>query len=163
MRTLVSLDSGRTLVPFRGSFDNKTAALAGYIAVKHMGYWADVLVSEGCAGALQQRADAALSILLQAAGPGVTGATLHAKAIAALKPYGLHPVLSRSVGNRIGLSDNEGGALTADSQDTLNPGDTYTLQVGAHDANGGAFASAMVAVTPKGCDLLLRSPAPAIS
>jgi Xaa-Pro aminopeptidase len=163
VRTLVSLDGGRTLVPFRGSFDSKTPALAGYIAVKHMGYWADVLVSEGCAPDLQQRADAARSILLQAVGPGVTGATLHAKATAALKPYGLHPVLSRSVGNRIGLSDNEGGALTADSQDTLIPGDTYTLQVGAHDATGGAFASAIVAVTPKGCELLLRSPAPAIS
>ena len=43
----------------------------------------------------------------------------------------------------------------------LWPGDPRnTLHVGAHDfATGGAFASAMIAITPKGCDLIHRSPA----
>jgi hypothetical protein len=86
---------------------------------------------------------------------------LHAKALAALKPFALHPVLSGSVGHRIGLSLNEGGALTRDSRHALAAGDVYTLRVGAHDpASGGAFASALIAITPKGIDLLHRSSAP---
>jgi hypothetical protein len=76
-----------------------------------------------------------------------------------LKPYALHPVLSGSVGNRIGYSQDEGGHLTCDSPDMLRIGDTFSLHVGAHDAGGGAFASAMIAITPKGYDLLHRSTA----
>jgi Xaa-Pro aminopeptidase len=160
VRTLASHDGGRTLVPFGGSFERAPGPLAGYIAVKHMGYWADMFVSEG-ADALQARAQAGLDALLQAAAPGVTGAALHAKAIEALKPYSLHPVLSESVGNRVGLSLDEGGALTSGSSHVLAPGDVYALRVGAHEAaSGGAFASAMIAMTPKGYDLLHRSPAP---
>jgi Xaa-Pro aminopeptidase len=161
VRTLMSLDSGRTLVPFRGSFDAKAGTLAGYLAVKHMGYWADVFVSAG-PRELQQRADAALAALLQAAGPGAKASALHAKATEALKPYALHPALTGSVGNRIGLDENEGGALTRDGNDTMTAGDVYSLQVGAYDAaTGGAFASALVAITSKGSELLLRSPAAA--
>jgi hypothetical protein len=68
-------------------------------------------------------------------------------------------VLSGSVGNRIGLSLDEGGSLTQDGHDVLAAGDVYTLHVGAYDvADGGAFASALIAVTDKGYDLIHRSP-----
>jgi hypothetical protein len=156
VRMLASHDGGRTLVPFRGSFDRKPGALAAYIAVKHMGYWADAFVGEG--HALQPGVDAALDAVIAAACAGVTGATLHAKAIDALMPHALHPALSGSVGNRIGLSADEGGRLTRDGADALKVGDTYTLQVGAQDATGGAFAAAMIAITPGGIDILHRIP-----
>jgi hypothetical protein len=158
VRMLMSHDGGRTLVPFRGSFGRTASPLAAYVAVKHMGYWADTFVSEG--HALQSRVEQALDAVLASAGAGVTGAALHAKALNVLKPYALHPVLSGSVGNRIGYSPDEGGRLTRDSADMLRNGDTYSLQVGANDASGGAFASAMVAITPNGCDLLNRSATP---
>jgi len=157
VRMLTSHDGGRTLVPFRGLFERAPGPLAAYVAVKHMGYWADVFVSEG--HTLQPRVEATLDAVLAAAAAGVTGRALHAKAIDALKPEALHPALSASVGNRIGFSPDEGGRLTSDSTDMLKMGDIYSLQVGARDASGGAFASAMIAVTAEGPDLLHRSPA----
>jgi Xaa-Pro aminopeptidase len=155
---LTSHDGGRTLVPFSGSLGRAPGALAAYIAVKHMGYWADAFVSEG--HALQPAVESALDAILASAGPGVMGSVLHAKAIEALNSHALHPALSGSVGNRIGYSPDEGGRLTQDSADMLKIGDTYSLRVGAHDAGGGAFASAMVAITSKGYDLVHRSTAP---
>jgi Xaa-Pro aminopeptidase len=162
VRTLVSLDGGRTLVPYSGTFGKGTDALAGYVAVKHMGYWADAFVSAGDRTAdVQQRANAALDAVLQSTAPGASAAALHAKALDALKPLALHPMLSGSIGNRVGLSLDEGFALTRDASHTLAPGDVYALHIGAHDpARGGAFASAIVVITAKGYDLIHRSTAP---
>jgi Xaa-Pro aminopeptidase len=87
-------------------------------------------------------------------------ADLHAKAIAELGSFALHPVLGGSVGHRIGLSSDEGGALRADSNHALAPGEVYTFQVGAHDPiSGGAVISAMVAITATGAETLHCSPA----
>jgi len=128
--------------------------------LKHMGYWADTFESAGNGiTGVQRRTDEALDALLRAARPGAKAAALHGHAIDIIKPYTLHPVLSGSVGNRIGLSLDEGGRLTQDRDDVLSLGDVYTLHVGAYDvAEGGAFASAMIAVTDKRYDLIHRSP-----
>jgi Xaa-Pro aminopeptidase len=159
VRTLVSLDGGRTLSPFRGAFAAGTDPLLGYIAVKHMGYWAELFVSAAAAPSdMARRAEAGLEAALRAAGPGVRAGAIHAAAIAALGGHPLHPALSGSVGRRIGLSSNEGGELRADSRHTLNPGDVYALHVGAHDERaGGAIASAMIVLTGRGCNVLIRS------
>jgi hypothetical protein len=45
VRTLVSLDRGRTLVPYRGRFEKKDGPLLAYLAVKVMGYWADRFIT----------------------------------------------------------------------------------------------------------------------
>jgi hypothetical protein len=60
VRMLSSLDGGRTFSPFRGSFEKTAKSLAAYVAVKHMGYWADTFVSAGngipaCSGAPTRR------------------------------------------------------------------------------------------------------------
>jgi Xaa-Pro aminopeptidase len=161
VRTLVSFDGGRTLSPFRGTFDIKSDPLVGYIAVKHMGYWADMFVSAASTpSALQPRVEAALEAMLQAAGPGVQAADVHAKAVEQLGSFALHPVLEGSVGHRIGLSLDEGGVLRADNSYALASGEVYTLQVGAQDLmSGGAIVSAMVAITTKGAETLHCSPA----
>ena len=161
VRTLVSFDGGRTLEPFRGTFDTQSDPLVGYIAVKHMGYWADIFVSAaGVPSELQPRVEAALEAMLQSAAPGVAAAELHGKAMAQLGGLALHPVLGGSVGHRIGLSPDEGGDLCDDSSHALAPGEVYTLRVGAHDpVTGGALISAMIAITDKGADVLHCSPA----
>jgi Xaa-Pro aminopeptidase len=161
VRTLVSFDGGRTLAPFRGTFDTTSDPLVGYIAVKHMGYWADMFVSAASAPSeVQPRVEAALEAMLQAAGPGVLASDLHAKAVEQLGSFVLHPVLGGSVGHRIGLSPDEGGALRADSDHALAPGEVYTLQVGAYDPiSGGALVSALVAITASGAEALHCSPA----
>jgi Xaa-Pro aminopeptidase len=160
-RTLVSFDEGRTLAPFRGAFAPKFAAkrLLGYIAVKHRGYWAESFVAAADRpGALQERVEAGLNAALRRAAPGVSAAALFAAASEPLGEAALHPVLGGSVGRRIGLSANEGGELKRDASHVLAAGDVYALHVGTADAESGTIASAMVAITPKGCELMLRSP-----
>ena len=160
VRTLVSFDGGRTLAPFRGSLEAKSDSLVGYIAVKHRGYWADMFVTAAAgASAVQQRVRAGLDAVLRSANPGVTAASLHAKAIEQLGGLPLHPVLSGSIGHRIGLSLNEGSELTNDGHHTLKPGEVYTLHVGAYEpASGGALTSAMIAITANGSEILHHSP-----
>jgi Xaa-Pro aminopeptidase len=161
VRTLVSFDGGRTLAPFRGAFapKSKDAPLFGYIAVKHRGYWAEAFVSAADPPSdIRQRARAGLEAALRVAGPGISAADLHAKAIEPLGAHPLHPVLSGSIGRRIGFSPNEGGELRHDARHVLAAGDVYALHVGASDPqNRGAIASAMVTITPKGCEVLVRS------
>ena len=160
VRTLTSFDGGRTLAPFRGAFEGKPDPLVAYIAVKQMGYWAESFVSAGAGkGDLRKRAQAGLDAVLRAATPGAGAGELHARAIAALGSHALHPALSGSIGRRIGLSLSEGGELTRDSRHALRPAEVYALHVGVHDpAAGGAFASAMIAMTANGSELLHRSP-----
>jgi Xaa-Pro aminopeptidase len=162
VRTLVSFDRGRTLAPFRGTFETKSDPLVGYIAVKHMGYWADMFVSAASTPSdLQRRTQATLEAMLQSAGPGVRASDLHAKAVAQLGDHVLHPILGESVGHRIGLSPDEGGALRSDSGHALAPGEVYSLHVGAHDpVTGGVLISAMIAITENGSEILNRSLAP---
>jgi Metallopeptidase family M24 len=162
VRTLVSFDGGRTLAPFRGAFEPKPEAtpLLGYIAVKHRGYWAESFV---CAAdppsPVLERSQAGLAAALRSAAPGISAADLHAKATEPLGGSPLHPVLSGSVGRRIGFSSNEGSELRHDARHVLEPGDVYALHVGTSDPQaGGAVASAMVAITPTGCEVLVRSP-----
>jgi hypothetical protein len=162
VRTLVSFDGGRTLAPFRGAFEAKSDPLVGYLAVKHAGVWGDMFVTAASRSSdVQERARAALDAAIAAAKAGTRANALHAKAVEQLGKQAPHPMLSGSIGHLIGLSLDEGGALTAEATHTLAPGDVYTLHVGAHDpASGGAFASAAIAITATGADLLHRSPAP---
>jgi len=160
----VSFDGGRTLAPFRGAFEpqaDRQAGMAAYIAVKHMGYWADLFVTgTRRASEVERRTQVGLSVLLELAKPGAAAPDLYAKVIGALAPYTLHPVLSGSVGRRIGFSLNEGGEIRGDSRHALKPGEVYSLAVGACDPQtGGALSSAMVAITATGSELLHLSPA----
>jgi Xaa-Pro aminopeptidase len=162
VRTLVSFDGGRTLAPYRGDFPppDAHANLAGYIAVKHMGYWVDDFVTGvKIRSAVLQQSRAALRSILERARPGATASELHATAMAALQPYALHPVLSGSVGRRIGFSLNEGGEIRGDSTHRLKPGEVYSLHAGAVDAaTGGALVSAMIEIDEKSYTLLHLSP-----
>jgi Xaa-Pro aminopeptidase len=159
VRTLVSLDGGRTLTPFRGTFETRSEPFLGYTAVKHMGYWAELFVSAAePTSDVARRAEASLATVLHSAAPGLVASDLFAKAIQALGARPLHPALGGSIGRRIGLSSNEGNELRHDSRDILKAGEVYALHVGAHDAEaGGAIASAMIAIASKGCEVLVSS------
>ncbi len=161
VRTLVSLDGGRTLVPFQGRFETCAGPLVGYIAVKVLGYWADmfVTVGDGPKSAAERAATAALSALIASVRPGVPASDLHAKAAAALAPYKLHPVLGGSVGHGIGLALHEGAEFTAAANAALIEDGVYALQVGVAAASAGhAVVSAIVRATAKGAEVLARSP-----
>jgi Xaa-Pro aminopeptidase len=160
VRTLISLDGGRTLVPYQGRFEKKAGPLVGYLAVKTMGYWADLFVtaSDRAAPAFQ-RAEAALETLIANVQPGARAGELYAKTINALAPFPLHPVLSGSVGHGIGLSLNEQPELCAQADAALVEDGVYTLQLGVADAEAGnVLVSAIVRATAKGPEVLARSP-----
>jgi Xaa-Pro aminopeptidase len=160
VRTLVSLDGGRTLVPFQGRFEKCAGSLVGYIAVKVMGYWADmfVTVDDGSLSAAARHAQAALDVIIANMRPGVRIDALHAKAVDALAPYKLHPVLGGSVGHGIGLSLHEGPEFRASSDATLVEDGAYALQIGvAAGEAGDALLSAIVRVAAKGPEVLVHS------
>ena len=161
VRTLVSLDGGRTLVPFQGCFDKCEGPLTAYIAVKLTGYWADmfVTVDDGAPTRASRQAAAAFDAAIASVGPGVSRGEVHAKAVAALAPLKLHPALSSSVGHGIGLSLHEGREFGAAEAAALEDGGIYTIQVGAADDKAGhALVSAIVRCTAKGGEVLARSP-----
>jgi Xaa-Pro aminopeptidase len=161
VRTLVSLDGGRTLVPYQGLFEQKAGPLVGYIAVKMAGYWADmfITVNDGETGPAARHAEAALDALVAAVRPGAHSADLHVKAADALQPFALHPVLGESVGHGIGLSLQEGPAFGAADHAALVADGVYTLQVGIADAKAGpVLISAIVRNTHTGAEVLARSP-----
>jgi Xaa-Pro aminopeptidase len=161
VRTLVSLDGGRTLVPYQGRFGKCEGPLVGYIAVKVLGYWADLLITvdDGSISDAARHAEAALEAIIADMRPGARIDALHAKAVGVLAPYKIHPVLGGSIGHGIGLSLHEGREFHASADATLVEDGVYTLQVGAADAKAGnALISAIVRVAAKGAETLVRSP-----
>ena len=160
VRTLVSLDGGRTLVPYQGRFEKCEGLLVGYLAVKVLGYWADmfVTVDDGSATAAARHAEAALEAIIANMRPGTRIDALHAKAVGALAPYKLHPVLGGSIGHGIGLSLHEGAEFQASSDATLVEDGVYALQAGAADAKAGnVLISAIVRVAATAAEVLVRS------
>jgi Xaa-Pro aminopeptidase len=160
VRTLVSLDRGRTLVPFQGRFEKVAGPWVAYLAVKVMGYWADmfITVNNGDTDVLKS-SEAALDTLIAAAQPGAQASELFAKAADVLKPFGLHPALCGSVGRAIGLSLHEGPEFCAQEDAALVEDGVYALQAGIADRDAGnALLSAIIRCTAKGAEVLVRSP-----
>ena len=78
VRTLVSLDGGRTLTPYAGRFEKTAGPLVGYLAVKLAGYWADVfLTAEETPSPAARHAADALDTLIAAVKPGARSGPLH--------------------------------------------------------------------------------------
>jgi Xaa-Pro aminopeptidase len=160
VRTLVSLDGGRTLVPYQGRFEKCEGPLVGYIAVKVLGYWADlfVTVDDGSVSDAARHAEAALEAIIANMRPGERADALHAKAVGPLAPSELHPVLGGSIGHGMGLSLHEGPEFQASADATLVEDGVYTMQIGAADVKAGnALQSAIVRVAKKGPEVLVRS------
>jgi Xaa-Pro aminopeptidase len=108
---------------------------------------------------LQRRTQVGVEAALRSAGPGIRAAEIFAQATQPVGKIAPHPVLGDSVGRRIGFSPTEGSELRRDATHVLNAGDVYALHVGASDPQTcGAVASAMVAITRSGCEVLARSP-----
>jgi Xaa-Pro aminopeptidase len=160
VRTLVSLDGGRTLVPFQGRFEKCAGPLVGYLAVKVLGYWADmfVTVDDGAITPAARHTEAALDAIIANMRPGARTDALYAKAVGALAPYKLHPILGGSIGHGIGLSLHEGPEFQASGDAVLVEDGVYALQVGDADAKAvNVLTSAIVRVAAKGPEVLVRS------
>ena len=142
-------------VPRRVRAEDRRAALLGYIAVKHMGYWADMFVSAaGSASDVHAGAQAGLAAIaaISRAPAPCASEPLRQGDGARSAPMHCIRVLSGSVGRRIGLSLDEGGDIRRDSRHTLGRGEVYALarRRATIRKAGGALTSAMIAITAHG-------------
>jgi hypothetical protein len=152
VRTLFSIDGGRTLRPFEALDERPADPLQVYVAVRRLNYWAEgfAVVSRGPEPAASL-ATLLLDNALAAIRPGVPLEQL-AKILAVGAPYRAHPVTEGALANCIGL------ALEGSPDAVFASGEVYTVRAGLTDgASANAIVSAMVAVRDGGNDVLWRA------
>ena len=154
IRTLFSLDGGRTLRPFE-TLDQRCAdPLQVYVAVRKLNYWAEGFASiSNTPQPIAELAALLLDNALSAIRPGVPLAQL-SKIVAVGPPYRHHPVTQGALATPIGLSLDG----LPDVPENFEPGEVYSVRCGLTDeANAHAIVSAMIAVRDDGADVLWRS------
>jgi Xaa-Pro aminopeptidase len=156
VRTLFSLDGGKTLWPFEAPVDMAVDPLQSYIAVRYAGYWVEgfVFVARAPHPAWTQ-ANEALKAVIRIAKAGTPCRELVSLAEEKIKPYSPHPMSAGNVGNSIGCFLEEAPQLRGTSNEELEAGCVYTLRVGASDGREHyAIASAIISVHQQGADAL---------
>lgn len=151
VRSLFSLDGGRTLLPFDVPVAAAVDPLQVYLAVRHSGYWAEgfVMLSPRPHAPLIA-AEAALKAALARLKPGATPNALAETLATASSAFALHPITARSLVG-IGLALQQDAPANA----PLIAGEVLSLRAGVRDERqGAAMVSAMVAVTENGYDIL---------
>ena len=155
MRSLFSLDGGRTLLPFDVPVGATVDPLQVYLAVRHSGYWAEgyVMLSAQPHAPLIA-AEAALRATLRQVAPGVTPGALTETLATAMTAFAPHPATApAAIGIGLALQQD----LPAD--EPLGVGEVLSLRAGISDPQqGSAMVSAMVAVTENGRDILWSAP-----
>jgi Xaa-Pro aminopeptidase len=161
VRTLFSLDGGRTLRPFETLVDRAVDPLQVYVAIRQQGYWAEgfALLSASPVPRVAQVAEVLASAvaMIEPGKPCTEVARAIAQGIGSAR---LHPISAHVQGNAIGLGLAEHPLIATDSEDTFHAGDVFSLRVGVAEERGGAIVSAMVAVGERGCDVLWPAPLP---
>jgi len=159
VRTLFSLDGGRTLRPFGTLVERAVDPLQVYVAVRKLGYWAEgFAVLTASTHPCARRAHAVLRPAVARMQAGEHCAEL-ARSIAQ-EGLPLHPITTEVVGNAIGLALEEHPVISTGCDDAIEPGGVYSLRVGLSDPRGHAIVSAMVAVHDWGKEVLWFSPEP---
>jgi hypothetical protein len=152
VRSLFSLDGGRTLRPFEELVARRIDPLSVYLAVCHDGYWVDTFCSlHSAPDPLNEHAQSILASVIGDIRPGFDLADLPRRVEAMRGSLTLHPVTDACTGRSVGLS------LADEPASGRRPwiaGEVHALHVGLVDADRGAFASAVVAVTANGSELL---------
>jgi len=159
VRTLFSLDRGRTFRPFEQLIERVVDPLQVYFAVRYAGYWADgFLRLADSTDAITAQASAALDKLISQTRSGVQVRDLIRMTEEAIHPYTSHPITSASIGNSIGLSLTEEPRLSAPGDDVIEAGCVYTMRVGATDGlDHHALLSAMIHVQENDAEVLWSS------
>jgi hypothetical protein len=146
VRTLISRDGGRTLEPYAAGACGRPDRFVACVAVKYMGYWAeefvgderDPLFVEAQSNLRRLLADLRAGALMEGIGEKLERKVLPAPRF-----------LGESLGNRIGLSANEGEELRAGAP--VRADIVYALRAYAANAAGeAAVASAMAVVRRDG-------------
>ena len=156
VRTLFSVDGGKTLRPFITPIAKPADPLLAHFAVRHANYWADGFVTLASRpGAAQRKAGEILKALLPQVKPGAKGRELAAFIRAQAQGWQPHPMIAGSVGNAIGLALEEAPLLAADSDAPVEAGSVMSVRIGLTDGKGdNAIVSAMVLVNAGGNEVL---------
>jgi hypothetical protein len=151
VRTLFSLDAGRTLRPFELLDATHADPFQTYVAVRQAGYWAEGFVTlASVPHAAQGRAHSALQ-----AGLAAVRAGLRRGDVARLIIDGVgtpHPIAQPPVVSILELADAGGDA------EALVSGEVLSLRAGVRDRDGAAIVSAMLVVQERGGEILWQSP-----
>jgi Xaa-Pro aminopeptidase len=158
VRTLFSLDRGRTLRPFETLVERAVDPLEVYVAVRQFGYWAEGFAAFSASpNACAQRGGEVLRSAVEQMQAGERCSEIARRIAQAVDPYDLHPVTAHAIGNGIGLALEERPLIAVESDDRLEPGDVYSVRVGLSDGRDHAIVSAMVAIQAHGNDMLWPS------
>jgi hypothetical protein len=152
VRTLFSLDQGRTLRPFWLPVEAHVDPLQAYVAVRHAGYWAEGFV------VLSSRPQAAHDVAqaaLRSALPLVKAGVRRGDIADALAERGgaSHPMVATSAVS-LGLSLDD----PDDQDETLIEGEVLSLRAGVLGDSGAAIVSAVVLLEALGSTVLWQSP-----
>jgi Xaa-Pro aminopeptidase len=157
VRTLFSVDGGRTLRPFTTPVREAADPLQVYMAVRAFNYWAEgfALLSSRPQPAAEKAAQV-LCRALAAIKAGTRADDIARMIVAGIAPQRLHP-MAECPADAIGLTLDV--PPYTDVQDTFTDGEAYSLKVGLTDATSThAIASAMIAVRQGGSDVLWHTP-----
>jgi len=154
VRTLFSLDGGRTLQPFSTPLDARIDPLQVYVAARRFNYWSEgfLLISER-RPPVAAKAKEALRQALTVIKPGTRTADIVELISAATKPYRPHPVTERAFMSRLGLALEEPPHTNPGA--TFEIGEIYSVKVGiTNGTDEHAIVSAMVRIRENGTDML---------
>jgi hypothetical protein len=153
VRTLFSVNGGRTLGPFVAPVEQPSDPLQIYVAVRRFNYWAEgfVPVTERSLPAIE-KARELLRLALGTMKSGTKASDVAKLIAAAIRPYRAHPVTERAFVNAIGLALHEPPYFDVAA---FEPGEVYSVRVGlTDDADRHAIVSAMVRIREDGNEVL---------
>jgi hypothetical protein len=151
VRTLFSLDGGRTLRPFDAPTRQVTDPLLAYLAVRRFNYWAEcfpLFTTRPQPTALTEAAWSALESAWSAIKPGVATEAIRQSIAARIEPFQAHPMTVRAFAQRMGLALDE--PPHTDIGETFEAGEAYSLRVGAIDGSQGLICSCMFVLDTDG-------------
>jgi hypothetical protein len=154
VRTLFSLDGGRTLQPFTTTLTTRVDPLQVYVAARRFNYWTEgfVALSDNRRPAIA-RAKELLRQALAAIKPAVKTADVMGLIYAGSRPYQMHPVTEHAIIGRVGLALEEPPHTNPGM--SFENGDIYSVRAGlTNGTDEHAIVSAMVRVRESGTDML---------
>jgi Xaa-Pro aminopeptidase len=152
VRTLFSLDGGRTLRPFLTPFKQAVDPLLTYLAVRRFNYWAEcfpLFTTRPEPSRLYEKAWEALKAAASAIKPSVATHEIERLIAAAIAPGRAHPITARCFAQRMGLGLDE--PPYTDVGATFEAGEVYSLRIGiADEPFGSMICSRMFIVAADG-------------
>ena len=140
VRTLFSLDGGRTLRPFFAPFKQAVDPLLTYLAIRRFNYWAEcfpLFTRRPESTRLYEKASDAMLSATSAIKPGVAAHDIRQLIASAIAPCRGHPITARAFAQRMGLGLDE--PPYTDIGSTFEEGEVYSLPIGIADGSRGCM------------------------